>query len=65
MILSQSLKYPSPLFAGEEVSTHVKVTGIRHSIMTCRVTCSAVPRREVVLSGETKLLIPSKLEEKN
>ena len=41
------LIYPT-VFCGEEVLTLVKVTGIRHSIMTCRVTCSAVQRNKVV-----------------
>ncbi|XP_078349419.1 hydroxyacyl-thioester dehydratase type 2, mitochondrial-like [Oculina patagonica] len=62
MIMSQSLKYPAPLFPGEEVLAHIQVTGLRHSIMTCHVTCTAVQRSKVVLSGETKLLVPQNLD---
>ncbi|XP_068682340.1 hydroxyacyl-thioester dehydratase type 2, mitochondrial-like [Montipora foliosa] len=60
MILFQSFKYPTPLFCEEEVLAHVKVASIRHSIMRCDVICTAVHRGKVVLSGETKLLIPNK-----
>jgi len=35
------------VFPGEEVLTHVQVTGLRHSIMICQVTCTAVQRGKV------------------
>jgi len=35
------------VFPGEEVLTCVQVTGLRHSIMTCQVTCTAVQRGKV------------------
>ncbi|CAH3044607.1 unnamed protein product [Pocillopora meandrina] len=60
MVVSQSLKYPAPLFPGEEVLTHIQVTRLRHAIMSCDVTCTAVHRGKVVLCGETKLLLPKK-----
>ncbi|XP_022800455.1 hydroxyacyl-thioester dehydratase type 2, mitochondrial-like [Stylophora pistillata] len=60
MVVSQSLNYPAPLFPGEEVLTHIRVTRLRHAIMICDVICTAVQRRKVVLCGETKLLLPKK-----
>lgn len=35
------------VFPEEEVLTRVQVTGLRHSIMTCQVTCTAVQRGKV------------------
>lgn len=43
----KSMSFFFPVYPGEEVLTHVKVTGIRHSIMTCHVTCSALQRNTV------------------
>ncbi|RMX48453.1 hypothetical protein pdam_00015209 [Pocillopora damicornis] len=47
-------------FSWEEVLTHIQVTRLRHAIMSCDVTCTAVHRGKVVLCGETKLLLPKK-----
>ena len=44
------------VFPGEEVLVHVKVAEIRHSIMTCRITCTAVQRSMVVLQFKLRIL---------
>ncbi|XP_020903549.1 hydroxyacyl-thioester dehydratase type 2, mitochondrial-like [Exaiptasia diaphana] len=58
LVVSQNIKFISPLFVGETVSAEVEVLSYRHYVMVCSAVCKAVNRNEVILIGETKLLLP-------
>ncbi|XP_032219566.1 hydroxyacyl-thioester dehydratase type 2, mitochondrial [Nematostella vectensis] len=58
IVVSQQLKFMSPLYVDEEVRAEVEILSHRHHIMKCSARCTATERNEVILVGETRLVIP-------
>lgn len=56
VLLHQNLRFPNPLYPGEEVLAEAEVTRVRMEVAFLAVRCSA--GEKVVLEGEVKLMVP-------
>lgn len=57
MVVSQTLQFPNPCYAGEQVTLTVEISSVRR-IITCRFECTVNRQKKVtvVLHGEAKLI---------
>lgn len=56
MVVSQTLHFPNPCYAGEEVTVTVEISSVR-KIISCRFDCTVNRQNKVtVLHGEVKLI---------
>ncbi|XP_038074868.1 hydroxyacyl-thioester dehydratase type 2, mitochondrial-like [Patiria miniata] len=58
IVLSQMCEFPAPLFIDEAVTAKITVLNIDRRLVTCSASCMASERKEVVLTGSVKLLVP-------
>ncbi|XP_070577511.1 hydroxyacyl-thioester dehydratase type 2, mitochondrial-like [Ptychodera flava] len=58
ILVSQEMKFPGPLFVGEEVMAKVEVKSIQKAIINMAATCTAAERDKIVMSGYVKLYMP-------
>lgn len=56
LLLHQNLRFPNPLYVGEEVVAEAEVTRVRMEIAFLAVRCLA--GEKVVMEGEVKLMVP-------
>ncbi|XP_059925105.1 hydroxyacyl-thioester dehydratase type 2, mitochondrial-like [Gadus macrocephalus] len=56
VLLHQNLRFPQPLYVGEEVVAEAEVTRVRMEVVLLAVRCSA--GEKVVMEGEVKLMVP-------
>ncbi|XP_072928376.1 ribonuclease P protein subunit p14 isoform X1 [Hemitrygon akajei] len=58
VLLSQELRFLSPLYAGEQVSAILDITKIKRSIAWITVSCIVNENKKVILKGEVKVMLP-------
>ncbi|XP_071963014.1 hydroxyacyl-thioester dehydratase type 2, mitochondrial-like [Antedon mediterranea] len=62
IFVSQSIRFPAPLFVGEPVTAKVEILKIDRSKVTCSTICVATDRNKVVMDGTVDLFVPRKHE---
>lgn len=58
VLLSQDIRFPAPLHAGEEVTARAQVKALKRSLAFMSVSCIATDSGRTVMEGVVKVLIP-------
>ncbi|XP_040215145.1 hydroxyacyl-thioester dehydratase type 2, mitochondrial-like isoform X1 [Rana temporaria] len=58
VLLSQNIRFPAPLHAGEEVVARAQVTSLKKALAFISVSCVAVESGRTVMEGTVKILVP-------
>ncbi|CAI9602624.1 unnamed protein product [Staurois parvus] len=58
VLLSQDIRFPAPLHAGEEVVARVQITSLKKFLAFIRVSCVATQSGQTVMEGTVKVLVP-------
>lgn len=58
VLLSQNIRFPAPLYAGEEVVARAQITSLKKSLAFVSVSCVAVESGRTVMEGTVKVLVP-------
>lgn len=58
VLLSQDIRFPAPLHAGEEVVARAQVKALKRSLAFISVSCIATDGGRTVMEGVVKVLIP-------
>ncbi|KAG9471659.1 hypothetical protein GDO78_013927 [Eleutherodactylus coqui] len=60
VLLSQDIRFPAPLHAGEEVVARAQVKAVKRSLALINVSCITTGSGRTVMEGIVKVLIPDK-----
>ncbi|XP_073498853.1 hydroxyacyl-thioester dehydratase type 2, mitochondrial [Phyllobates terribilis] len=58
VLLSQDIRFPAPLHAGEEVVARAQVKAVKRALAFISVSCVAADGGRTVMEGTVKVLIP-------
>ncbi|XP_013406707.1 hydroxyacyl-thioester dehydratase type 2, mitochondrial [Lingula anatina] len=61
-VLSQELKFLSPLYIGEPVTARIEISKMNRRLVQCQAICFVPARDKIILTGTVKLLAPSGLD---
>ncbi|XP_069824903.1 hydroxyacyl-thioester dehydratase type 2, mitochondrial [Dendropsophus ebraccatus] len=65
VLLSQDIRFPAPLHAGEEVIARAQVKAIKRSLAFINVSCITTDSGRTVMEGVVKVLIPDQTSVNN